>query len=64
MSISRVDIKEGHCFYVLKDSSECVKMLEQLKKDTRGRNIQLQPVSYRWINECISKGQFIDFYKT
>lgn len=38
-------------------------MIEQLKKDTKGR-VQVQPASYRWVNECLSKGQFIDIRKT
>ena len=43
----------------MKDGSDANKLVEKLQSDTRGK-VQLQPVSYRWVNECISKCQFID----
>lgn len=60
---SRAHIQHGHCYYVLKDSSNCTEMIERLKTDTKG-HVQVQPVSYRWLNECLSKGQFIDPLRT
>ena len=60
--MSRADIGNGHCFYILKDSSDCQKYIDKLKSDTRNR-AQLQPVSYRWINECLVKSLFIDLNK-
>jgi hypothetical protein len=38
-------------------------MIDRLKIDTRGR-AQVQPISYRWVNECLSKAQFIDINKS
>ena len=35
-------------------------MVEQLKKDVKGR-AQIQPISHRWVTECLSKGHFIDY---
>lgn len=34
-------------------------MIDRLKSDTRGR-VKIQPVSFRWLNDCLNKGQFID----
>lgn len=48
---------------MLKDTSDCNKFIERLKSDTKGR-VQIQPISYRWVNECLAKGQFIDINKT
>lgn len=59
---SRAHIQQGHCFYILKDSSNSVNLIDQLKSDTKGK-VQIQPVSHRWINECLSKGQYIDIRK-
>lgn len=59
---SRASIQHGHCYYILKDCSDCGRMIERLKLDTKG-HVQVQPTSYRWINECISKGQFIDMHR-
>lgn len=56
---SRAHIQHGLCYYVLKDNPECTKAIEQLKSDTKGR-VQIQPVSYRWLNDCLAKGHFID----
>jgi hypothetical protein len=60
---SRAHIQQGHCFYVLKDSPDCARSIEQLKADTKG-HVQLQPVSHRWVNDCLAKGQFIDPIRT
>lgn len=38
-------------------------MIDRLKADTRGRS-KIQPVSFRWINDCLNKGQFIDILTT
>lgn len=46
---SRADMKQGHCFYVIKDSLDNNALIERLKSDTRMR-VQLQPISYRWVN--------------
>lgn len=59
---SRANIQHGHCFYILKDSVDCGRMIDRLKSDTKGQ-VQIQPVSYRWINECIMKGQYIDIHR-
>ena len=50
-------------YYILKDSSENKVLIEQLKKDIKDR-VKFQPVSYRWINDCLSKGQFFDIAKS
>jgi hypothetical protein len=60
--VSRADIKEGHCFYILKDSSQNSKHFDDLQKCT-GDKVQLQKVSHRWINECLARIQFIDLNK-
>lgn len=59
---SRASIHHGHCFYVLKDGSESERLVERLKQDTKGQ-VQVQPVSLRWVSECIAKGQFIDIHR-
>ncbi len=38
-------------------------MIERLKSDTKGQ-VQIQPASYRWINDCVSKCQYIDILKS
>lgn len=60
---SRADIKFGHCFYIIKDTSESNKLIQKLKQHTRGQ-VQVQPVSHRWVTECLTKGQFIDILKS
>jgi hypothetical protein len=37
-------------------------MIERLKSDTKGL-VQVQPVSYRWVNECVLKGQYIELQR-
>ena len=60
---SRANIAQGHVLYVLKDSTDCQKLIDQLKKDVKGR-AQIQPISHRWVTECLSKGHFIDFSRS
>lgn len=62
---SRITIRSGFVFYIMIDHSDANKLIEKLKIDTKAETskIQIQPISYRWVNECISKGQLIDYNK-
>ncbi len=44
---------------MLKDSSDNVRLIERLKSDTHGK-VQIQPISFRWVNDCVNKGRLFD----
>ena len=46
---------------MLNDASNCASLIETLKLQTK--DTQIQPVSYRWVRECISKAEFLDILK-
>jgi hypothetical protein len=47
------------------DGPDAAKCIDRLKVDTKAEanKIQIQPISYRWVNECVAKGLFIDYNK-
>lgn len=57
---SRKNIESGICYYVLKDSPECTNLVKRLKSQVQRGEALIQPVSSRWIHDCIAKGRFID----
>jgi hypothetical protein len=61
---SRRDIEAGLCYYILKDTPECVNLIDALKQQVKKVEAHIQPVSYRWIQECITKGRFIEMINT
>jgi hypothetical protein len=65
---SRIHIVDGFCFYVLKDCPERRKLVERLREDTKadpkkGGKVQIQPISHRWVSECVARTEFIDYSK-
>lgn len=57
---SRQNIEAGLCYYVLKDNSSCTSLINALKSQLQKIEVQIQPVSFRWVNHCVSKAIFFD----
>lgn len=47
------------------DHADAPRLIDKLKADTKAEanKINIQPISFRWVNECVSKSQFIDYLR-
>lgn len=61
---SRKNIEGGLCYYILKDNPICSSLIKALKSQLQKMEVQVQPVSFRWINQCVSKATLFDIVTT